>query len=188
LARLEYLPARGVELDIAKREGLARRVRSCPAPKHGPHPRGELARRKRFCYVVVGAEIEPDDPVGLLAASREEDHRQARPLPDPPAEGEPIDPGHHHVEDDEGRLAFLDQRASGIAVGGGQRLEALVLEVADDDIAHDGFVFDDENGRHASYCGSGFHLLWWRRAQSSLTVPSVIPRSACRVAGWMSAR
>ena len=32
------------------------------------------------------------------------------------------------------------------------------------------------------------HFEWWARAQSARTVPSVMPRSACRVVGWTSDR
>ena len=51
-------------------------LRRLRAPQNAPHASGELARREGLRHVVVGPELEPDDPVGLLAAGREHDHRQ----------------------------------------------------------------------------------------------------------------
>ena len=62
---------------------------------------GELARGERLRHVVVRPELEPDDPVGLLATCRQHDHRQLGARADPAAELEPVGPGQHHVEDDE---------------------------------------------------------------------------------------
>jgi hypothetical protein len=53
-----------------------------------------------------------------------------------------------HVEHDEARRAPLDQLARGVAVRRDQGLEAVALEIADDDVADDRLVVDDENGLH----------------------------------------
>ena len=76
-----------------------------------------------------------------------------------------------------------------VAVGGLERLEPVALEVADDDVADDRLVVDDEDGGHRRHCHSdgGYcsstHLLWCSRAQVVRTDPVVIPRSDSRVAG-----
>ena len=120
------------------------------AAQHRPHAGGQLARRERLRHVVVGAELEPDDPVGLLAARGEHDHRQLGARADPAAELEPVRARKHHVEDDEvGRVA-LEQLARAVAVGGLERPVALPLEVADDDLADRRLVVDDENGGHGT--------------------------------------
>ena len=111
--------------------------------------RRQLARRERLRHVVVGAELETDDPVGLLAAGRQHDHRQARARADPAAELEPVRPGQHEVEHDEARRVALDELARPAPVGRLERLEALALQVADDDLADRRLVVDDENRGHA---------------------------------------
>ena len=51
----------------------------CFAPEHHAaekdlDPGQQLPHRKRFAQVVVGADLQPDDPVGLLAACSEHQH------------------------------------------------------------------------------------------------------------------
>src|SRR5207245_3738064 len=46
------------------------------------------------------------------------------------------------------RLALLDESHGHFPVGGRQRLEAVALEVAHDDVPDDRLVIDDENGLH----------------------------------------
>ena len=48
-------------------------------------------RRERLRHVVVRAELETDDPVGLLAPRGQEDDREVGARPDPAAELEPVD-------------------------------------------------------------------------------------------------
>ena len=102
--------------DVAELEapGIARGCRR--AAQNRPHADRELARRERLRHVVVGAELEADDPVGLLAARRQQDHRQVGARADPAAELEPVDAGEHHVEHDERRRSLLEQLARGVAV------------------------------------------------------------------------
>ena len=95
-------------------------TRRAPA-QDGAHAHRELARRERLRHVVVGAELEPDDAVGLLAARRQQDHGQVGASADPAAELEAVGAGQHHVEHDEARLGRLDQRARVVAVAGLER-------------------------------------------------------------------
>ena len=60
----------------------------------------------------------------------------------------PSVPGQHHVEHDERRVGGLDQLAGAVAVAGLERREAVALQVADDHVADDRLVVDDEDGRH----------------------------------------
>jgi hypothetical protein len=69
-------------------------------------PRQKLARAERFRQVVVGAEFEADDAVGLLALGGEHQHRHVAEGADAPARLEAVYVGQHHVEDDRvGRAA-----------------------------------------------------------------------------------
>ena len=138
-----------------KANRAARTVGGRRAAQHRPHARGELARRERLRHVVVGAELEPDDAVGLLAARRQQDHRERRAGADPAAELEPVRSREHHVEHDEVGRLLLEQLARAVAVVGLERRVALALEVAHDDLAHDRLVVDDEDGGHGAHCGDG---------------------------------
>ena len=140
-----------VELDVAEGEPLGGRLGGAGAPKHGSHACRELARGERLRHVVVRAELEPDDPVGLLAARGQHDHGQLRARADPPAELQAVRSGQHDVEHHEvGRLA-LDERTGVVAVVRLERRVALALEVAHDDLAHDRLVVDDEDGGHGPH-------------------------------------
>ena len=67
----------------------------------------QLRERERLDDVVVGAGIEPRDPVRNLVARREHQHRQAAAAPPkPPANLESVHVRHQDVEDDE-----IDSRA-----------------------------------------------------------------------------
>ena len=50
---------------------------------------------------------------------------------------------------------LFDQRASEVAVTGLERAVALALEVANDDLANDRLVVDDENRGHTSFVAYG---------------------------------
>ena len=117
--------------------------------EHAAHPRRELARRERLGHVVVRAELEADDPVGLLAAGGEHDHGELGARADPAAQLEPVRPRQHHVEHDQVGSSRLDERARIVAVACLERRVPLALEVAHDDLADDRLVVDDENGGHA---------------------------------------
>ena len=63
--------------------------------------RRELARREGLRDVVVGAELEPRDAVGLLVARRQHDDRHLRLCAHLAAHLEAVDAGQADVEDDE---------------------------------------------------------------------------------------
>src|SRR5207245_9140265 len=70
------------------------------------------------------------------------------PCPVPARKFATVEPLHSQVEDDCARPLLLDQVAGGETVAGLQRLEAGVLEVSDDDLAHDRLVVDDQDTTH----------------------------------------
>ncbi len=78
--------------------------------------RDELAGRERLDDVVVGAELEADDPVDLLAASGQHDDRHVRGLAHLPAEVPPVTVGQHHVEQDHVGLGSLARRLRASAI------------------------------------------------------------------------
>ena len=90
------------------------RLARAAAPHDRAHPRDELARRERLDDVVVGAELETDDAVDLLAARREHDDRNVGRLADLPGEVSAVAVGEHHVEQHEVGLFARRPRAPAI--------------------------------------------------------------------------
>ena len=94
--------ARAVDLERCRRAaGPRRAVRRATPARDGADARDQLAQAERLHDVVVGAELEPDDPVGLLAARGDDDDRHVRALAQPPADVEPVDVGQAQVQQHE---------------------------------------------------------------------------------------
>ena len=109
------------------------------------HPGDELAGAERLRQVVVGADGQPDDHVGLRVAGRQHQHRHGAVVLDAPAHLEPVEAGQHQVEHDEigvNPLAHLD--AAG-AVGRDLDDEPLTAEPRRDRLRDRRFVFDDDD-------------------------------------------
>ncbi len=104
---------RGIERQVAEREQLFRRV----AAKQRAHTGEELLGRERLDEVVVGAGVEPGHAVGHCVARGQEQHRRREALrAEPPADGQPVEARHGHVEHDQ---------VGGRALDGGERLAAV---------------------------------------------------------------
>jgi len=67
--------------------------------------------------VVVRAHLEAHDPVHVLAARRENDHRQAALAAQLATEREPVDPRHHQVEHEQVHRPLLERAQELAAVG-----------------------------------------------------------------------
>ena len=69
----------------------------------------------------------------------------------------PVEPRHHHVEDDHRRRPLRDGAQRLVAVGGGGHVEALEAQRALEGLTDGGLVVDDEDERfatdHASHDG-----------------------------------
>ena len=72
-------------------------------------PGQKLARVERLRQIIVGADLESDDPVGLVAARRQHQDRRLRPDANSPADFEPVDVRQHHVEDDRVECSAVDR-------------------------------------------------------------------------------
>ena len=83
-------------------------VRQQAAAQDALHAGEQLREGERLDEVVIGAELEPLDAVVDLVARAEEKHRRL-PLPADALQHRPaVDPGQHHVEQDQvvlGRVA-----------------------------------------------------------------------------------
>ncbi len=114
------------------------------ASRHRTDPRNELAEAERLDDVVVGAELEADDPIDLLALGGDDDDRDVRAGAQLAADRESVDIGQSEVEQDEVGPACVERfaaplpRASRRTLGEeafGERLCDRVL-VLDDEQVH----------------------------------------------------
>ena len=129
------------------------------AAQHGPQARREDARAERLGDVVVGAELETRDDVGLVALGGEHDDGDmpGRGLrPEPPAHLEAVDPGEHQVEDDEIGQTGARRRDRFLPAGDAGHGEALLLEVVLDQFQDVALVVHDEDAfvRHRHHRAS----------------------------------
>src|SRR5258708_18922233 len=108
--------------------GAAHRSR-IRAAQDGAQARHQLARRAGLRHIVVGAELEPDDAVDVVAARGEHDYRHAARLADLAQRLDAVDLRHHHVEHHDLVAAGKRELCSGLAVVHGGDAEALTLEI-----------------------------------------------------------
>lgn len=89
------------------------RLPLCPA-EDGPDPGLELSGAERLHDVVVGPELQPQDPVVLRGPGGEHDDGDLGLLADLPGNFESVHPRQHEVEEDEvGGWALNSAKASG---------------------------------------------------------------------------
>ena len=134
--------------------GLAQRLGHLAAQARGGDGAGDasdqLARRERFGEIVVCACIEPFD-LGLFAgAGRQHDHRQVAQLgvlADGRQKPKAVEPGHHHVGDQQLGPGRARRGERGVAVSDGVHGVTLSLQEAADIGAQVGIVVGQEDGR-----------------------------------------
>ena len=156
--------ARDVELDVAGAHELDGRVRSLGAPQHRPDARDELLGAERLGDVVVRAELEPDERVGLVGARGEHDDRHGRLAPDGAGHVEPVEPRQPEVEHDEVGPAGAQRVERGLAVAGAEHGVAGGAEIVAAERDDLGLVVDDEDRLHRDNRSR-------RRARASLPAP-----------------
>ena len=109
LVRQPDLAGHDVDGQVAEVEGHRSVVAGrWPDPaQHGADPGGQLGRGEGLHDVVVGAELEAEDPVGLPAPGGDQDDRDVARAADGGQDVEAVLGGEHDVEDDEVGLAGL---------------------------------------------------------------------------------
>ena len=91
-----------VDDEVAVDQRAAARGAVARAAQHRVDPQHQLARAERLGDVVVGAQLEPDDPVGLRRPSAVSMITgTSLVLAQPAADLEPVDAGQHQVEHDQ---------------------------------------------------------------------------------------
>src|SRR3954454_12843327 len=144
-------PRGRVEADVAdldRRVLVGRRGRRGGrggAAQDGADAGGDLAGAERLDDVVVGAELEPDHSVGLLAAGGQHDDRHLRLAPDLAADVVAGPVGEHEVEQDEVGADGRRLLESGGGGAGDLEMEALAREGLGEGLRDGRLVLDQED-------------------------------------------
>jgi hypothetical protein len=113
--------------------------------KDGSDSGEQFARVERFGDIVVGAEFQADDAIGLLAHGGEHDDGDFRLGAQPSGEVEAGFAGQHQVEHDK-LVVAVEPGASGfLAVADGGDADALLFKEAGEQVADFAVVIDDED-------------------------------------------
>src|SRR5471032_672437 len=115
------------DLQRAGRRGVLRH--SLRAAQDGADARRQLARRARLGHVIVGAQFQADDAVGVVAAAGQHQDRQLAARADAAQRLQPVHARHHDVEDGDRILAGEGGGGAGLAVVRGLHLEAFLLQI-----------------------------------------------------------
>lgn len=116
---VEEMAGRGIELPIAEGDDAAClghlqiRGQHARAAKHGPDPREQFSCDERLRQIVVRAQLQPHDPIGIVAARRQDQdrHHPVSAGPELAAKGEALIAEHHKVENDEIGLIPIEEGA-----------------------------------------------------------------------------
>ena len=128
--------------------------------QHGVHAGHQLGGRERLDHIVVGAEPQPDHPVGFLAAGGEQDDRRARAVLEAQAAHhlEAVDVREHEVEDHHvGPVGCrLLERPRPVLRDRG--FISGPLQVPGDHVADRRLVVDDQDLAASPVCGRALHI------------------------------
>ena len=116
--------------------------------QHGLDSRHERPRVERLRDVVVGAELEPDDRIDVVASRGEHDHGRLAAPADLAADLEPITLGQHQVEDHQVWIVARIQRERLLAITRRDDAEPLLLEVEPQQVDDVPLVVDDQDRFH----------------------------------------
>ena len=136
-----------IDFQPAKAQGGAGALALAARPaQHGANPRQQFACLERLRQIVVGAQLQADDAVGLIAARGQHHHRQVRAAAYLPAHVEAIAVRQHEVENHQ---VCVVRAQPCQAVGGGfgvRDIESGVGRIVDHHTGQAGVVFDHQQG------------------------------------------
>ena len=125
------------------------------APEDRAHPQHELFRGEWLGEVIVGAEGQAFDAIGLVFPSRQEQHADVARLVAAPQLGEDFEAGvsrQHQIEDDEIGAFFAGRAQRVRARAGGGNAIAVFSKVIRNESRDIGLVVHDENAMWGGCC------------------------------------
>ncbi len=131
---------------LAVRRGVA-------AAQHGAHAGQEFARAHRLGHIVVGAELQADHAVDLLAHGAHDDDGGPIGRGDAATDGEAVLAGQHEVEHDQVHGRRGQDAVQLLGVGGQVGLEAVAGQILCDLVAQPDIVLHDEDLRRGGSLG-----------------------------------
>jgi len=129
-------------------DDLGLRPRTLGPPEHGSHPRHEFLGAERLRDVVVRANLEAHELVGLLAPAGEHDDRHVRLPTESPGDIEAVELGQTEIEHDEIRLLGARGGERGLSIVCHDHREAGVLEIVACELHDLRLVVDDHDLSH----------------------------------------
>ncbi len=141
--------ARHVQAQVPSPKELALSRTGMPAQDRA-HAGHQLARAERLRDVVVRAELEADDPVGLVVASGEHDDRQLTGTTDGARHVQPVESRQPEIQHHEVRRLGPDPHQRLVAGAGRRDAEARIGQVVGDEPNDLRLVVHDQDGRHGS--------------------------------------
>jgi len=142
----------GVQTDVAHGKGTFGRLalhRRTGTAQQGADPRLQLQDVEGLGDVVVRPALKAHDLVRVLPLGGEHDDRDVGELPDAHTGLEPIDLGHHQIQDDQVKVALPGQLHGFLPVIAGLYLIALIFQVKGDPLYQDALVVHDQYFCHS---------------------------------------
>src|SRR6476659_5760791 len=132
-------------------------IGSAHPPQPGAHARNELAWRKWLGDIIIRAQLETDDPVDLVGARREEDHRNVAELPQFPADVEPAHVRQSDIEHHDVDAAIANHRQDIATQHAMHGVQAFASQRVNHRIGDRDFVFGNQHlgHRHSISAGTG---------------------------------
>ena len=154
LARADIEPPAIEMILLRSLAGACRRGGLLAAPQDGPDARDELAAAERLGQVIVGAHLQTDHAIDLVAFGGQHDDRDVRLGAQRAAQRQAVLARQHQVEQDEIDAAVGQHLVHGAAVCRGADPEAFLGQRARDQIADLAMVVDDQDVRRALHDGN----------------------------------
>ena len=141
----------GIDAQIAVDKGALPfiRIGALDSAQHGAHPAYQLLRAERLGDVIVGAQLQAEDAVDLLAACGQHDDRRVRGGAQPAGDLQPVDFGQHEVKHHQVEALARQQVQRCLTILRGRHLKAGSLQIEADDLSDAGLVIDHQNSLFA---------------------------------------
>ena len=135
-----------------------RRRTAMEPPQERPHPSQQFVTTEGLHQVVVGPGVQAPNAIFHAALGCQHQDRHGTPqTPQLLREGEPIEAGHHHVEQDQVGLLGQGPLETVSPLRGGDHPVTFRREQVGQHRAHGGLIFDDQDAGHRR-CGFRFKL------------------------------